>query len=183
MGNRLSKIYTRTGDHGTTGLALGDRVAKSSARIEAIGDCDELNCSLGLALACDLPEPIRMTLRRLQNELFDLGGELAMPGETVVTDDYAADLEVELDALNDDLPPLKEFILPGGSEIAARVHAARAVCRRLERHLWALNEEQALNPASLRFINRLSDYLFVCARSIAVSRGDSEVCWQKRTPT
>lgn len=178
MGNRLSKIVTRTGDAGTTGLATGDRVDKSGARIGAIGDIDELNCVLGLLLAGDPGVAERAALEPVQHELFDLGGELSMPGAAVITAAQVTALEDSIGGLNDELPPLKEFILPGGSETAARAHLARAVCRRTERQLWQLHAEEPLNGESLRYLNRLSDLLFVIARRVARA-GGGEISWRK----
>lgn len=177
MGNRLSKIYTRTGDKGETGLGDGSRTAKDSLRVEAFGTVDELNSILGLLLASKLPDGVEPLLTRLQHELFDLGGELCMPGTTLIPESYVEDLEKTLDALNADLPPLKDFILPGGSEAAARCHFARTVCRRAERRVVSLAEVEDVNPVSIRYLNRLSDLLFVAARVIARSDGGQEVLW------
>jgi len=177
MGHRLSKIYTRTGDSGETGLGDGSRIAKDSLRVEAFGTVDELNSILGLLLASKLPEGIEPLLTRLQHELFDLGGELCMPGTTLIPETYVDALEKDLDALNKDLPPLKDFILPGGSEAAARCHLARTVCRRAERRVVSLAESEEVNPISVKYLNRLSDLLFVAARVIARADGGSEVLW------
>ena len=177
MGNRLSKIYTRTGDKGMTGLGDGTRVDKDSLRVEAYGTVDELNSAVGLALAANLPEPVREPLLRVQHELFDLGGELCMPGTELIPDEFVDGLEHDLDRLNEDLPPLKDFILPGGSEAAARCHVARTVCRRAERRVVALAHEQPVNDATIRYLNRLSDLLFVAARVVARAEGGSEVIW------
>ena len=157
MGNRLSKIYTRTGDKGTTGLGDGSRVDKDSLRVEAYGTVDELNSAVGLVLSADLPDEVRACLTRTQHELFDLGGELCMPGYTMVPDSYVDGLEKELDALNEDLPPLKDFILPGGSEAASRCHLARTVARRAERRVISLAHNETVNEATIRYLNRLSD--------------------------
>lgn len=184
MGNRLSKIYTRTGDKGTTGLGDGSRVDKDSLRVEAFGTVDELNSAVGLVLAADLPEEIRACLTRAQHELFDLGGELCMPGVTLVPDSYTDGLEQALDGFNEDLPPLKDFILPGGSEAAARCHQARTVARRAERRVISLAHNETVNEASIRYLNRLSDLLFVIARVLARRDGGTEVLWvhgDKRT--
>lgn len=178
MGHRLSKIYTRTGDDGTTGLGGGDRVDKDSARIEAIGAVDETNCQIGLTLAHPLPEKARDVLTRVQHELFDLGGELAMPEHSAIHAEHIAALETDLDALNFDLPPLKDFILPGGSVAAAACHLARSVCRRAERRLVTLRNDEPVNEELARYLNRLSDLLFVAARVIARSEGGTEVLWQ-----
>ena len=177
MGNRLSKIYTRTGDKGETGLGDGSRTSKDGLRVEAYGTVDELNSSVGLLLASKLPEGIEPILTRVQHELFDLGGELCMPGYTMIPEGYVEGLERDLDMLNEDLPPLKDFILPGGSEAAARCHLARTICRRAERRVVSLAAEEDVNPASIRYLNRLSDFLFVAARVIARADGGSEVLW------
>jgi cob(I)alamin adenosyltransferase len=177
MGNRLSKIYTRTGDKGVTGLGDGSRVDKDSLRVEAYGTVDELNSIVGMVLAADLPDGIRDCLTRIQHELFDLGGELCMPGTTLIPDRYVDHLEQDLDAFNADLPPLKDFILPGGSESAARCHLARTVARRAERRVISLAHNEAVNEATIRYLNRLSDLLFVTARVLARSDGGSEVIW------
>ncbi|HUT40076.1 MAG TPA: cob(I)yrinic acid a,c-diamide adenosyltransferase [Gammaproteobacteria bacterium] len=178
MGNRLTRIYTRTGDDGSTGLGDGTRVAKDDPRIEAIGDVDELNCAIGLLLCEPLPEDIRSCLLDIQHRLFDLGGELSMPGTAMVSDARVDALEVILDRLNAELPPLKDFILPGGSLAAARCHVARAVCRRTERHVRTLSATAQLNPAGTRYLNRLSDLLFVMARFLNKQAGEPDVLWQ-----
>lgn len=177
MGNRLSKIYTRTGDKGTTGLGDGSRVDKDSVRVEAFGTVDELNSAVGLVLAAEIPHRVRACLTRTQHELFDLGGELCMPGYTLVPDSYVDGLEKELDVFNEDLPPLKDFILPGGSESAARCHLARTIARRAERRVISLSHIETVNEASIRYLNRLSDLLFVIARVLARGDGGSEVIW------
>ena len=177
MGNRLSKIYTRTGDKGTTGLGDGSRVDKDSLRVEAFGTVDELNSAVGLVLAAKLPNAVRDCLTRTQHELFDLGGELCMPGFTLVPDSYVEGLEKQLDTFNEDLPPLKDFILPGGSEAAARCHLARTIARRAERRVISFSKNEDVNPASIRYLNRLSDLLFVIARLLARHDGGSEVLW------
>jgi len=177
MGNRLSKIYTRTGDKGTTGLGDGARVDKDSLRVEAFGTVDELNSAIGMVLATNLPDDIRSCLTRTQHELFDLGGELCMPGYTLVPDSYTEGLEKALDQFNEDLPPLKDFILPGGSESAARCHLARTIARRAERRVISLAHNETVNEASIRYLNRLSDLLFVVARLLARRDGGSEVLW------
>jgi cob(I)alamin adenosyltransferase len=177
MGNRLSKIYTRTGDKGTTGLGDGSRVEKDNLRVEAFGTVDELNSTVGLVLTEKLPVSVRSILNRVQHELFDLGGELCIPGTSLIPDSYVKGLEVDLDLLNADLPPLKDFILPGGSESAARCHLARTVCRRAERLVVALARDEDVNPETVRYLNRLSDFLFVAARVLARADGGSEVLW------
>ena len=176
MGNRLSKIYTRTGDDGTTGLGDGSRVAKDSARVEAFGTVDELNSVVGMVLAePSVPAGLRAELEAIQHDLFDVGGELCVPGMTLVVGERVAWLERALDALNAPLPPLKEFILPGGGRAAAACHLARTVCRRAERRIVALREP---NAELTRYVNRLSDYLFVAARILARAESGSEVMWR-----
>ncbi|SEJ44685.1 cob(I)yrinic acid a,c-diamide adenosyltransferase [Frateuria terrea] len=179
MGNRLSKIYTRTGDDGSTGLGDGSRVPKDSARVAAYGTVDELNSTVGMVLACDgVPPEVREALTQVQHELFDLGGELCIPGMAMVQDQDVARLETVLDALNEPLPPLKEFILPGGGMAAACGHLARTVCRRAEREVIALARVEAIRPQPQRYLNRLSDLLFVICRVLARAGGHGEVLWQ-----
>ena len=181
MGHRLSKIYTRTGDDGTTGLANGERVDKWDERVEAFGDIDETNSAIGIVLSEPaLPGTVRESLIRIQHELFELGAELALPGYTSITTDSVLMLERDLDALNDTLPPLKEFVLPGGNRAAAACHLARTVCRRAERRAWAMARHVSLNPESLRYLNRLSDLLFVIARVLARQEGGQETLWHRR---
>ena len=177
MGNRLSKIYTRTGDKGTTGLGDGSRVDKDNLRVETFGTVDELNSMVGLILASEIDDSVRACLTRTQHELFDLGGELCMPGYTLVPEACVDQLETDLDRFNEDLPPLKDFILPGGSESAARCHLARTVCRRAERLMVSLAKVEDINEISLRYLNRLSDLLFVIARVLARANGGKEVIW------
>ena len=177
MGNRLSTIYTRTGDDGTTGLGDGTRVAKDSARVNAYGTVDEANSTIGLLLAAELPDGVRELLTRIQHQLFDLGGELCIPGHAAVFDADVDALEARLDHYNDDLPPLKDFILPGGGEAAARCHIARTVVRRAERETVALSRHETVRPQAVRYLNRLSDLLFVLARVLARSSGHGEVLW------
>ncbi|MBI3041218.1 MAG: cob(I)yrinic acid a,c-diamide adenosyltransferase [Betaproteobacteria bacterium] len=179
MANRLSKIYTRTGDAGTTGLADGSRVAKNAPRIEAIGAVDELNSTLGALLAEALPQAVRDCLDDVQNDLFDLGGELSVPGHPIVSDAHVRRLERALDRFNADLPPLKDFILPAGSRAAALAHVARAVCRRAERRLVSLSRKQKVSPAMQAYLNRLSDLLFVVARALNRAAGKPEVLWRQ----
>ena len=181
MGYRLSKIYTRTGDLGFTGLGDGQRVGKDSARIEAIGAVDELNSLVGVLLAHEVPSPIAETLTWIQHRLFDLGGELAMPGHEILDGNATGYLERRLDDLNADLPPLEEFILPGGNLPAANCHHARTVCRRAERRLMHLSQEEVgqVTSQALQFLNRLSDLLFVMARTLARRDGQSEVFWRR----
>jgi cob(I)alamin adenosyltransferase len=178
MGNRLSKIYTRTGDRGDTGLGDGSRVNKDSLRVEAFGSVDELNSHIGLLTAqAALPAAVRVTLMEVQHELFDLGGELCIPGHSAIGDAQVTRLEQALDALNADLPPLKEFILPGGNIAAATAHVARAVCRRAERRVVSLARSETVNAPALAYLNRLSDLLFVVARVLARADG-GEVLWR-----
>lgn len=178
MGNRLTRIYTRTGDDGTTGLGDGSRTPKDAMRIEAMGAVDELNSAIGVLLANDLDDTSRSTLTDIQHSLFDLGGELSMPGTSVITDNRVMVLEERLDTMNNGLAPLKEFILPGGSSAAAACHLARAICRRAERRLHSLSKTDTVNPASIRFLNRLSDLLFVLARHINKDAAIADVFWQ-----
>ena len=177
MGNRLSKIYTRTGDDGSTGLGDGSRIAKDSLRVEAYGTVDEANSCIGLVLATDMPEDIRTLLTAVQHQLFDLGGELCIPGHAAIDDEDVERLEQHLDRYNDDLPPLKDFILPGGGEAAARCHVARTVVRRAERETVALSRVEAVRPQAIRYLNRLSDLLFVLSRVLARASGHGEVLW------
>jgi len=178
MGNRLSKIYTRTGDDGTTGLGDGSRVAKDDPRVEAMGDIDELNSVIGVLLTCDLPEAVHECLINVQHTLFDLGGEIAMPGYIAVDESRTEMLEQMLDSLNDDLEPLKEFILPGGAVPGAHAHLARSVCRRAERRLYTLSTEHDVNANGRLFLNRLSDLLFVMARALNRHAGTADVLWR-----
>jgi cob(I)alamin adenosyltransferase len=178
MGNRLSRIYTRTGDDGTTGLGDGTRINKDSLRVDAMGDVDELNAIIGILLTEPLPELIRKTLTRVQHDLFDLGGEICMPGHNMVKPARVDELENVLDELNDELTPLKEFILPGGTKAAAYCHLARTVCRRAERQLVRLSRLEAVTSTSLKYLNRLSDFLFVACRAINKDAGCSDVLWQ-----
>jgi cob(I)alamin adenosyltransferase len=178
MGNRLSKIYTRTGDDGSTGLGDGTRVSKDSARVTAYGTVDELNSALGLVLAQALPDDVRDCLTGVQHELFDLGGELCIPGSAAAHDSDVTRLEKLLDGFNADLPALKDFILPGGGMAAACCHVARTVCRRAEREVVTLSHHDAVRPEAVRYLNRLSDLLFVLARVIARHDGHGEVLWR-----
>jgi cob(I)alamin adenosyltransferase len=180
MGNRLSKIYTRTGDAGTTGLGDGARVAKDSLRVEAYGTVDETNSAIGIVLSMpQLPELVRKCLTDVQHDLFDLGGELCIPGTRMITSAYVQRLEDQLDFFNDPLPPLKEFILPGGSPAAAAAHLARTICRRAERICWTLARQESVGNESLIYLNRLSDLLFVLARVLARQDNGSEVVWRR----
>lgn len=179
MPRRLTRIYTRTGDDGSTGLADGRRVAKDHPRIDAIGAVDELNAAIGLLRVCAVEEAVDQLLETVQHRLFDLGGELAMPGTELLDDNCVVGLEQALDAFNADLPALEEFILPGGNESAARCHLARTVCRRAERELLRLSHDEPVNSAGGRYLNRLSDLLFVLARVLARVDGGTEVTWKK----
>jgi len=176
MANRLSKIYTRTGDDGSTGMADGSRVAKDDLLVHAIGEVDELNSQLAV-LACRAPDMFVAAIKLIQNELFNVGAELTM-GQVIIKPENVDWLEHSLDRLNQDLTPLKEFILPGGGLAASHCHVARSVCRRVERTLVSLDKQKALNTSLKAYINRLSDYLFVLARAISQQQGVDEVYWQ-----
>lgn len=178
MGYRLSKIYTRTGDKGETGLGDGSRVAKDDLRIEAFGSIDELNSVIGMVLAHALPSAVRDCLTEVQHRLFDLGGEIAVPGRTLLNGDHVAWLERQLDGFNADLPRLEEFILPAGGPATATCHLARTVARRAERRVVSLQRREDLNPEVVRYLNRLSDLLFVIARLLVRAEHGSEVLWQ-----
>jgi len=178
LGNRLTKIYTRTGDSGTTGLGDGTRVAKTSRRVVAYGTTDELNSAIGMVIAAGNPDNILAILTEVQHHLFDLGGELCIPGHEAITAEHIGWLESRLDGLNEDLPDLKDFILPGGSPSAACCHLARTVCRRAERCVIELGDDESIPPHSVAYLNRLSDLLFVIARVLARVDGGSEVLWQ-----
>ena len=185
MGHRLSKIYTRTGDDGTTGLGDGGRVPKDDARVEAYGTVDELNSAVGLVLAAPhLPEAISTCLTAVQHDLFDLGGELSIPGHRMLSAEHVSMLERTLDELNEALPPLKEFILPSGGAATAACHLARAICRRGERRLWTLIRRETaaarteINPEAAKYLNRLSDLLFVIARVLVRHERGTEVLWR-----
>lgn len=182
MGNRLSKIYTRTGDDGTTGLGDGSRVRKDALRVEAYGTVDETNAQVGVlraALAAD--HSAQIMLEHIQHDLFDVGGELCIPGYELVTASYVERLESAIDEVNADLPALKDFILPGGSPAAATAHVVRTVSRRAERRTLSLADVETVNPQAIKYLNRLSDYFFVLARQLARADGGSEVLWRKRS--
>jgi cob(I)alamin adenosyltransferase len=179
MGHRLTKIYTRTGDAGETGLGDGSRVAKDSARIAAIGDIDELNSAVGLVLAEELPAAVRAALEGVQHDLFDLGGEVCIPGHAMIGEDHVARLEKLLDEYNAKLPALKEFILPGGTRAAAAAHLARTVCRRAERKLVALGRKEKVGVPARQYLNRLSDLLFVLGRTVNREAGRGDVLWRR----
>ena len=178
MGHRLSKIYTRTGDDGSTGLGDGSRTEKDNLRVEAFGTVDELNSFIGLLLTHSLPPEISDVLSGIQHDLFDLGGEISIPGRESITPDYVTRLETALDRYNEELTPLKEFILPGGSQESALCHVARTVCRRAERRLISLKREQPVSEQGICYLNRLSDLLFVLARYLNFSQEKSDVLWQ-----
>jgi cob(I)alamin adenosyltransferase len=182
MGHRLSKIYTRTGDDGTTGLGNGSRVPKDSLRVEAYGSVDELNSVIGLLLTYELSEDVRACLTDVQHRLFDLGGELCIPGHEALRQEQVKRLEEALDDLNSGLKPLKEFILPGGSSAAAVCHVARTVCRRAERRVVSLQCAEAVSPTAVTYLNRLSDLLFVIARTLNARAGRSDILWQRHQP-
>ena len=180
MGNRLSKIYTRTGDDGTTGLGDGSRTPKDSARVEAYGTVDEANSAIGVVLAYDaVPPEVRKCLTEVQHDLFELGGELCIPGHSAVSQAFIDRLEKDLDAFNADLPLLKEFILPGGGLAAAACHVARTTVRRAERRSFTLSQDEDVRPEVIRYLNRLSDLLFVIARVLARAENGQEVLWKR----
>ena len=179
MGNRLSKIYTRTGDDGTTGLGDGTRVPKDSVRVEAYGTVDELNSAIGVLLAVPkLPGAVSACLTEVQHQLFDMGGELCIPGHVAISPAHVTRLEEALDGFNDALPPLKEFILPGGGPAAAACHLARAIARRAERRVWTLAHSESVRPEVAQYLNRLSDLLFVVARVLSRHESGTEVYWR-----
>lgn len=180
MGNRLSKIYTRTGDDGTTGLGDGSRVKKDSVRVEAYGTVDEANSAIGMVLASNLiPDDIRVCLTEVQHDLFELGGELCIPGHAAIDDQLISRLEHDLDGFNADLPALKDFILPGGGHAAAACHLARTIVRRAERRVSTLRTQEPVREEALRYLNRLSDLLFVIARVLARTESGQEVIWDR----
>lgn len=183
MGHRLSKIYTRTGDDGTTGLGDGNRIAKDAPRMQAIGDVDELNSSIGLMIAyieeAQANDSLLKPLIAIQHRLFDLGGELSIPGYVIIKAEHVAVLETLIDQLNSELPPLKNFILPSGSKVVSSCHLARSICRRAERSMVSLNNHEPINAAGRQYINRLSDLLFVMARILARRNDGQEVLWQQ----
>ena len=178
MGHRLSKITTRTGDAGETGLGDGTRVPKDSARVQALGDLDELNCVIGMVLAEDVSREVRDALGQVQHDLFDLGGELSIPGHKLLKPSRVEALEGTLEGWNAGLEPLKEFILPGGTRAAAAAHLARTVCRRAERSVVALGREEKVGDAARRYLNRLSDLLFVAGRLLNRHAGQNDVQWR-----
>ena len=179
MARRLTRIYTRTGDDGSTGLSDGSRVPKDDVRLEAIGAVDELNSALGLLLAESIPPTLRATLAPVQHDLLDLGGELSLPGHTLIDPGHIERLERELDRLNAGLPSLQDFVLPGGTRGAAAAHLARTICRRAERRLVTLGRRDVVAPILLKYLNRLSDLLFVAARSLNREAGSGEAIWEQ----
>ncbi len=179
MANRLTKITTRTGDAGTTGLADGSRVGKDAPRIAALGEVDELNSLLGVVLCEDMPEEVRELIIGIQHDLFDLGGELAVPGANFLKETQLARVEAAVERYNGELSPLKEFILPGGTRAAALAHLARTVCRRAERSVVALGGTETVSDAARKYLNRLSDLLFVLGRCLNKSAGGGDALWQK----
>jgi len=179
MGHRLSKIATRTGDDGTTGLGDGSRTDKDALRVQAMGDVDELNSHIGVLLCEQLPDELRQELITIQHDLFDLGGELCIPGFTLIQEAQVLRLDELLAKYNATLPPLSEFILPGGSRAAAQAHICRTVCRRAERSIVSLGKAETLNPQPRQFVNRLSDLLFVLSRVLNRFAGGSDVLWEK----
>jgi cob(I)alamin adenosyltransferase len=180
MGKRLTRIYTKTGDQGSTGLGDGSRVEKDHIRVEAFGTVDELNAAIGLLLSDEIPEDIAEILIEVQHDLFDLGGELCIPGHALLKDERVEALERSLDTLNAELPALEEFILPGGTRSSALCHLARTVCRRAERRVVALARKEQVGAAAIRYLNRLSDLLFVTARSLNKKSGRSDVLWDRK---
>ena len=185
MGKRLSKIVTRTGDQGETGLGDGSRIAKNHSRVQAMGAVDELNSYIGLAIeeaklehAVEL-DPCIDFLKSSQHRIFDLGGELSIPGMTIITSDHVIAIEDTLTQLNDELKPLDNFILPGGNKLIAVLHLTRSICRRAERDIITLNDQQPVNPEAIKYLNRLSDFLFVAARFVAFKLDVQEILWQK----
>lgn len=180
MGNRLSKIYTRTGDDGTTGLGDGQRIAKDAPRVEAFGTVDEANSAIGTILAvASFPERFRRCLITVQHDLFELGGELCIPGHEAIEQSFVDRLEADLDAFNADLPPLKDFILPGGGPATAACHVARTIVRRAERRVITLQGNEDVRDEVLRYLNRLSDLLFVIARQVVQAENGKEVLWDR----
>jgi cob(I)alamin adenosyltransferase len=178
MAKRLTKIVTRTGDDGTTGLGDGSRVGKDSPRIEVLGNLDELNSAVGCVLAEPLPDIVRDALAPVQNDLFDLGGEVCIPGRSALWDAHVERLESRIESLREPLPPLRDFVFPGGSRAGAMCHLARAICRRAERSLVALRAHEPVSELSVKYLNRLSDLLFLAARTINVAAQSPETIWQ-----
>ncbi len=181
MGNRLSKIYTRTGDEGTTGLGDGSRVEKDHYRVEAYGTTDELNATIGLILSESIvPEALQLQLSEIQHDLFDIGAELCVPGHKVISEAFIQRLEQQIDQMNSELPYLKEFILPAGNRATSSCHLARTICRRAERRVLSLSKQDEINPWGLKYLNRLSDFLFVAARILSRVDGGEETMWNRK---
>ncbi len=178
MGKRLSKIVTRTGDKGTTGMADGSRFSKSNIRVHCLGEVDELNAHIGLCVSIIKHSNVKDVLMHVQHDLFDLGAELCQPGKNLLQSEHVEEINQQADSLNETLPALKEFILPGGSKKLAQLHLARTVCRRVERNLVELNEQEKLNSYSLKYMNRLSDLLFILTRFLASEESIKEIYWQ-----
>ncbi len=178
MSQRLTKIVTRTGDDGTTGLGDGARVGKDALRVAVMGEIDELNCAIGCVLAEPLPAGVHDALGTVQNDLFDLGGEVCIPGRSALRDAHVEQLDRRIEALREPLPPLREFVLPGGTRAAAACHLARAVCRRAERALVALHRSEGVSALSVKYLNRLSDLLFLAARAINFAARQAEPMWR-----
>lgn len=179
MANRLTKITTRTGDDGSTGLGDGSRIHKSTPRVQVLGDIDELNSMIGLVVTEPVSDEARTHLSRIQNGLFDLGGEICIPGHVAIKETHVAELDAASTQLNSQLPSLKEFILPGGCRAAALCHVARTIARRAERSLVALHEQEPVSPQALQYLNRLSDFLFILARTLNRESGVADVLWQR----
>ncbi|MBI3716934.1 MAG: cob(I)yrinic acid a,c-diamide adenosyltransferase [Betaproteobacteria bacterium] len=183
MGNRLSKITTRTGDDGSTGLGDGSRIRKSAARVAVLGELDEVNCHLGLLRTETLPQAIGDALARVQNQLFDLGGEISIPGHRMIHAEHVQELDAAIEHWNRDLPSLKEFILPGGTRAAALAHVARAAARRAERAMVTMADTEDVSPLGLQYLNRLSDFLFILARQLNRAGGSTDVIWTREPAT
>ncbi len=180
MGNRLTRVYTRTGDDGATGLADGSRRAKNDQRVHCMGEVDELNACIGMALSLLDDGPAQQALFAVQHDLFDIGAELCQPGKILISADYVTALEQAADSFNAELPELREFILPGGSQAVACLHLARTVCRRVERSLVTLADGERVNPETRQYINRLSDLLFILARAQSQAEDGGEVYWNSK---
>lgn len=177
MSNRLTRIYTKIGDEGETGLSGGVRVRKNCPLIQVIGDVDELNCVIGMALANKIPEEVRISLIKIQHQLFNLGAEINNSEFNFINEDMVTEIEKQIDSFNESLVPLNNFILPGGGHAAATCHLARAVCRRAERSVVAVNDTEKLNPDIQIYLNRLSDYLFVVSRALSKFAKQEETLW------
>jgi len=177
MANRLTKIVTRTGDDGTTGLGDGTRVGKDSLRVEVMGNLDELNSAIGVVLAETVPDHVRSALKAVQNDLFDLGGEVCIPGRSALWEAHLREIDARLETLREPLPALRDFVLPGGTRAAAACHLARAICRRAERSLVSLGRVEAVSALSIQYMNRLSDMLFLAARTLNAASSTAETVW------